>query len=775
MLKLLGLALVLVTLVMLNVSFAAEEPDKLNWTATTEMSLSKKGVATPVASLSDQNHVTGIEVTQGETAEINVTFRGQVRHINRVIVMHSGNADFRLEGEDLRGALSSFDDLKASSRKEGSLIRTLLSFDDLRPALLRLHVDAVGPRAEVIVVEMTVGFRGDDTDDGNDECGSWWIEQYQGSDCGGSNSYGCDDIARKACERLWNDKGYSWSFDYDNEYVYEDDFRGDNNDFVDAVDLTMVAGTGSSGKFNFAEDHGGCALASHEVDDQIYGNTDMEWMCIHGGKVMNNESHQDNWHQSFDHLHLMCSWQTTCKSHASMGSSFANRLVDQAKEVDQSWRGAARASHGSSSGSKDYATFIIGETEECFEDHVWGVGNVSSDPNYNSTYWYQIDSFKGDKANPVEYFELDLVPLSNNNSRACGFKVPRDLALDSRGTLSELRVIHRLVAAYHAVDLADLLCAEGISELCGSTTGDVTYYPNSHMYGLHRGAHEIYVWERTGAWEYVQSETWLDFPGFQPTLMSDGLVIGAANNLLSSMGWLPTDATPYGPSGTVMGMDSDTSGAAVPDVTYWLDTRVGYDRVVNGLSVYGPGAYMEVTFGHEDTLQSLWCGGWRDVFTGSTVVTPTMSEALDQFALEGSSYALGGMPPCDTFLVASGELGYWEEWADSTVDFLTPVWLIDGHCVYTDAEFMVTDTTPWLLVLPATCCEIRGDADRNGTGPDIADLVYLVAYMFQGGAQPLCMREADIDGSNTMHPDIADLVYLVNYMFGGGPPPPPCD
>ena len=71
------------------------------------------------------------------------------------------------------------------------------------------------------------------------------------------------------------------------------------------------------------------------------------------------------------------------------------------------------------------------------------------------------------------------------------------------------------------------------------------------------------------------------------------------------------------------------------------------------------------------------------------------------------------------------------------------------------------------------CCVLRGDVNGDGSGPDIADLVYLVSFMFSGGPPPPCMDEADIDGSGGV-PDIADLVYLVAYMFSGGPPPAPC-
>ncbi|MFH1686116.1 MAG: dockerin type I repeat-containing protein [bacterium] len=77
-----------------------------------------------------------------------------------------------------------------------------------------------------------------------------------------------------------------------------------------------------------------------------------------------------------------------------------------------------------------------------------------------------------------------------------------------------------------------------------------------------------------------------------------------------------------------------------------------------------------------------------------------------------------------------------------------------------------------------SCCEIVGDIDHNGAGPDIADLVHLVNYMFNGGPPPPCDEgglfvEADVNGDGA-GPDIADLVYLVNYMFGGGPAPASC-
>ncbi len=61
-----------------------------------------------------------------------------------------------------------------------------------------------------------------------------------------------------------------------------------------------------------------------------------------------------------------------------------------------------------------------------------------------------------------------------------------------------------------------------------------------------------------------------------------------------------------------------------------------------------------------------------------------------------------------------------------------------------------------------------GDANNDGF-VDIADGIYLVSYIFSGGAAPAPLRagDADCDGSVC----ITDVVYLVNYIFGNGPEP----
>jgi hypothetical protein len=61
-----------------------------------------------------------------------------------------------------------------------------------------------------------------------------------------------------------------------------------------------------------------------------------------------------------------------------------------------------------------------------------------------------------------------------------------------------------------------------------------------------------------------------------------------------------------------------------------------------------------------------------------------------------------------------------------------------------------------------------GDADGSHD-IDIADVVYLINYIFSGGPAPNPLVAGDADCSGDI--DIADVVYLIAYIFSGGPEP----
>jgi len=75
------------------------------------------------------------------------------------------------------------------------------------------------------------------------------------------------------------------------------------------------------------------------------------------------------------------------------------------------------------------------------------------------------------------------------------------------------------------------------------------------------------------------------------------------------------------------------------------------------------------------------------------------------------------------------------------------------------------DVTYYECVEPWVCADVDGDF----TGPNIADLVYLVDFMFNSGPPPPHPPSVDFDFDLDI--TISDLVYLVDYMFNAGPVP----
>ncbi len=65
---------------------------------------------------------------------------------------------------------------------------------------------------------------------------------------------------------------------------------------------------------------------------------------------------------------------------------------------------------------------------------------------------------------------------------------------------------------------------------------------------------------------------------------------------------------------------------------------------------------------------------------------------------------------------------------------------------------------------PPLCGNVNGDGVVN-----IADVVYLINYLFIGGPPPDPLSLADVNLDSVVN--IADVVYLINYLFIGGPPP----
>ena len=67
---------------------------------------------------------------------------------------------------------------------------------------------------------------------------------------------------------------------------------------------------------------------------------------------------------------------------------------------------------------------------------------------------------------------------------------------------------------------------------------------------------------------------------------------------------------------------------------------------------------------------------------------------------------------------------------------------------------------------------IRGDVDGSGR-VDISDAIFILNYLFAGGASPRCEDAADANDDGKI--EIADAINILSFLFTGGKPLPPPD
>ena len=78
-----------------------------------------------------------------------------------------------------------------------------------------------------------------------------------------------------------------------------------------------------------------------------------------------------------------------------------------------------------------------------------------------------------------------------------------------------------------------------------------------------------------------------------------------------------------------------------------------------------------------------------------------------------------------------------------------------------------TVTSP-ATVVTTVCMRVCGDVTGDGI-VNIADVVYLVNYLYRGDGPPDPLEAGDVNCEGII--DVGDVVYLINYLYRGGPPP----
>ena len=101
----------------------------------------------------------------------------------------------------------------------------------------------------------------------------------------------------------------------------------------------------------------------------------------------------------------------------------------------------------------------------------------------------------------------------------------------------------------------------------------------------------------------------------------------------------------------------------------------------------------------------------------------------------------------------------------------------ESHALALHKEALVVDfhCDGVLATLPDSAYVI-GDAkkrtlhERSDNGHvDIADVVFLINYLYKFGPAPDPPQRGDLNGDSEV--TLADIVYLINYLYRAGPPP----
>ncbi len=93
-----------------------------------------------------------------------------------------------------------------------------------------------------------------------------------------------------------------------------------------------------------------------------------------------------------------------------------------------------------------------------------------------------------------------------------------------------------------------------------------------------------------------------------------------------------------------------------------------------------------------------------------------------------------------------------------------------GNLVVTGSSDPAVDVYDYTTIkyIEVSCTAKSGDADDDGN-IDLADIIFLINYIFKSGTKPDPVCRADVNVNGRLN--LSDAVYLVNYIFKSGSPP----
>jgi hypothetical protein len=219
-------------------------------------------------------------------------------------------------------------------------------------------------------------------------CAGWEaVEEYNGTN---------PDLPKTVVEAVKfeqaiDDHSATWitDFSWSDDNAWERDFKesaqsGTDKLWVDDVDLVLFAGHGNSSGIFFGVNQGD--LQAH-WNESTLGDKDLEWLILDACQVLKNDASKWNrwgW-PVFEGLHYILGYSTNTFDKDSRGEDFIKYAMQYGWRVKSAW---IKATILSESGTTAAYMRADSATSNTYEDHLWGFGFTSSDPDNPDTLYY---------------------------------------------------------------------------------------------------------------------------------------------------------------------------------------------------------------------------------------------------------------------------------------------------------------------------------------------------------------------------------------------------
>jgi hypothetical protein len=513
------------------------------------------------------------------------------------------------------------------------------------------------------------------------EVGVYYVADYPGTaddlPNAAGNGWGLYNTLRSAG---WCAFSGNQCFIWGNSNAWEEDFKrpelgGNNDNWVDKVDLVFYEGHGNPSLFTFKTPWGnGTHDDSYLTYNDAYlawGNVDLEWMALLSCSVL-ADSHELDWAWTMNRLHLLMGFETTAYDVSGFGTRFA-QYINAGWRVSLAWMTTCDQKQPTGVRAKVLA-------EEY--NHFYDTRYYQYPDAWDYTYYRWEHVCGSEPARYVDASAVDTMPV---------FETPPLSLAESTAAWGNLGKAFEVPTTTGASVLAE-----------GYYTSTVD-------------GRELQMDAANGLYYYVDHNQL-----FSPTLTSGVHVLSPesahqiADTFLADNGLMPGDAQYYEVvNETVQTVETQPAAGLSPaQAEVQQENLVGYQVIYSRIltytttaqadpqafSVVGPGSKLKVYVAPEGGAATVAAdggpgavvgamGGWRRISqpTGMSVldtvpVLPiTKTEQL--FLQLEPQVALGQVPFDDPTSkeVLTYTLGYWEESTGVGQDQLYPAWVLDAR------------------------------------------------------------------------------------------------